>query len=338
MANTTPRDGEQHRQDLQTEIAARILILGCYITSHAFQPVDQPDGERIAWTFRTAHGARARYHWVSTRNVVSVGEGGEYRWQAEKAARLARRTGLDDAPRQEHIAQLLTQPTDSLERIIACLDQDTVYAKDDGPGRWVVKRGGTFLGTVHDEGARKKRRGRYAAWAPYAQRRDGIVGHFHDLDGARDAVAREWPTELADIAGELGIPAAQVLQVAEQVDQEWKSEARRAVLRDEAYTGTDARVTQDAAAEIRQRLEEPFRGERQARDRVVGTHPLAEAFEAERAEDGRLIGYTFRVGRLHSARYGWITSAGTYAHGLEAYRSQASTMLANALRDEAARR
>ncbi|MEV6133082.1 hypothetical protein AB0M05_40890 [Streptomyces violaceusniger] len=245
---------EAHRQELVTEVVARFLVLSSHITAHAFQPVDQPDGERIAWTFRTGHGARARYHWASTRNVISLGDGSEYRWQAERAARLARRTGLDEAPMPEHIALVTAEPDETLERMVAALDQDTVYVEEDGAGRWVVKRGGTFLGTVHDEGARM-RRGRYAAWAPYAERRDGIVGFFRDMDDARDAVVKAWPMELAEIAGELGVPVAQVLEVAEQVEQEWKAEGRRAVLRAEAYIGTDSRVTQAAAAEVRQRLE-----------------------------------------------------------------------------------
>ncbi|GAA0574788.1 hypothetical protein [Streptomyces mordarskii] len=245
---------EAHRQELVTEVAARILVLSSHITAHAFQPVDQPDGERIAWTFRTGRGARARYHWASVRNVISLGDGSEYRWRAEQAARLARRTGLDEAPMPEHIALVTAEPDETLERMVTALDQDTVYVKEDGAGRWVVKRGGTFLGTVHDEGARM-RRGRFAAWAPYSERRDGIVGFFHDMDAARDAVAKAWPVELAEIAGELGVPVAQVLEVAEQVDQEWRAEGRRAVLRAEAYTGTDSRVTQAAAAEVRQRLE-----------------------------------------------------------------------------------
>jgi hypothetical protein len=503
------QDAEQRRQELVTEVAARTLVLASHITAHTFQPVDQPDGEHIAWTFRTGHGAHARYHWVSTRNVLSSDDGSEYRWQAEQAARLARRTGLDEAPMAEHIALVTGEPTETLERMAASLDQDTVQLKEDGAGRWVVVRGGTFLGTVHDEGARM-RRGRYAAWAPYAERRDGKVGFHHDLDAAKDAVAQAWPVEVTEIAGELGVPVTRVLEAAEQVDQGWKAEGRRAILRAEAYTGTDSRVPQAAAAEVRRRLEAPFHGpadydgptglcgyddhttpllssgklaqhdrqqgvmggcpgscrpgrgsreeltirdttavfdnppcpwdlachakdgdlvvvdgqaievkglqvdkttnthvslvldrgsagplrftledrleyrrrvrrldvpcrkcfvyvvmevdevvdgvpntrlcglcdrpqpgemtEDQARARVAGTYPHAEVFQAKRTEHGRLTGYTFRAGRLHSARYGWITAAGTYAQGLEDYRAQAAAMLPMAVRDEQAAR
>ncbi|MDI9836255.1 hypothetical protein [Streptomyces sp. KAU_LT] len=250
MATTSAED---RRQELQTEVAARTLVLTEHITAHTFQPAAEPRGELIGWTFRTGHGSHARYRWVSTRHVIGQGDGYDYRWQAERSLRLARATGLDDTPLPQHLVQLLAEPTASLENINRCLDQDTVYAKPVGAGRWEIKRGGTFLGTVHDEGARM-RRGRYAAWAPYADRRDGIVGFFHDLDAARDAVARAWPVEVAEIAGELGVPVARVLETAEQVDQAWARQRCRALVRTEAHQGLDSRVTQAAAEEIRRRL------------------------------------------------------------------------------------
>lgn len=497
------------RQDLVTEVATRSLVLSHHVTAHAFQPVDQPDGERIAWTFRTGHGASARYHWVSVRGVVTSDNGCEYRWQAEQSARLGRRTGLDEAPLPDYIAAVTTEPTEVLERMAAALDKDTVRLEPTGAGLWAVTRGGTFMGRIHDKGARA-RRGRYAAWAPYADQLDGSVGHYHDLDAARDAVAKAWPVEVAEIAGELGVPVAQVLDVAHKVDQEWKAKRRRAVLNVRAYEGANSRVTQPAAAEIRQRLElsfhgpadydgprglcgyddhtapllpsgklaehdrqqgvlwacpgscRPARGSREeltmrdttavyrdaprprglacrakdgdlvvvdgqemevknlqvdettnahvwlvldgsigplrftledrleyrrrvrrndvpcrvcgvyvvmevdeavdgvpntrlcglcdrpqsdelttdaARARVERTYPQAEKFEPVRTERGRLLGYTFQVGRLHAARYGWITQAGGYGQALEDYRSQAAALLLPmAARDEAARR
>ncbi|MGW2657028.1 hypothetical protein ACWC1D_25650 [Streptomyces sp. NPDC001478] len=503
------QDDQTRRRELVTEVAARTLALASHATAHAFQPVDLSDSERIAWTFRTGHGARARYLWVSARNVVGQGHGYEYRWQADQSARLARRTGLDDAPMAQHIALVTAESTKTLESIAATLDPDTVRLEPDGAGRWAVVRGGDFLGTVHDEGTRM-RRGRYAAWTPYAERRDGKAGFHHELDAARDAVAKEWPVEVAEIAGELGVPVTQVLEAAERVDAEWKGKGRRVVVRAEAYAGTDSRVTQAAAAEVRRRLEIPFHGPAgydgpkglcgyddhtaplmssnklaqhdrqqgvmwacpgschparggleeltmrdtagvfynrprpqglacraeagdlvvvdgqpmevnglqvdkttnahvwllldgistgplrftledrleyrrrvrrvdvpcqgcsvytvldvdevvdgvpntrlcglcdrpqpgemtadQARARVAGTYPHTEAFQAERTERGRLIGYTFQAGRLHSARYGWITAAGTYAQALESYRSQAAAMLPMAARDERAAR
>lgn len=77
---------------------------------------------------------------------------------------------------------------------------------------------------------------------------------------------------------------------------------------------------------------------RQARQLVAGTWPNAEKFQERRAENGRLIGYTFQVGALHVARYGWITAGGTFAKALEPYRSQAYALLPMAERDERAAR
>ncbi|MYR55239.1 hypothetical protein GTY54_02920 [Streptomyces sp. SID625] len=92
------QDEQTRRQELVTKVAARTLVQASHATAHAFQPVDLQNGERIAWTFRPGHGARARYHWVSVRNIVSQGDGSEYRSQAEQTALPARRTGLGDAP------------------------------------------------------------------------------------------------------------------------------------------------------------------------------------------------------------------------------------------------
>lgn len=78
--------------------------------------------------------------------------------------------------------------------------------------------------------------------------------------------------------------------------------------------------------------------QREAQRLVVGTYPAAKGFEAERDEDGRLIGYTFQVGTLHGACYGWITTAGTFAKALEPYRSHAVALLPMAVRDEQAAR
>lgn len=78
--------------------------------------------------------------------------------------------------------------------------------------------------------------------------------------------------------------------------------------------------------------------EHEAKRHVTGTYPAAKGFEAERDEDGRLIGYTFQVGTLHGACYGWITTAGTFAKALEPYRSHAVALLPMAVRDEQAAR
>lgn len=77
---------------------------------------------------------------------------------------------------------------------------------------------------------------------------------------------------------------------------------------------------------------------RRARQLVAGTWPGARNFQERRAENGRLLGYTFQVGDLGSARYGWITAGGTFAQALEPYRSHAVDLLPVAERDERAAR
>lgn len=80
--------------------------------------------------------------------------------------------------------------------------------------------------------------------------------------------------------------------------------------------------------ELERKIREAF-GE--ARERVAREWPGAQSFKPEWAEDGRtLIGFTF----LFSRRYGWVTLAGTYARGLEPYRSVAAELLPIAVEQE----
>jgi hypothetical protein len=60
-------------------------------------------------------------------------------------------------------------------------------------------------------------------------------------------------------------------------------------------------------------------------------YPNAADFQPVTAEGaGTVIGWTFRVGR----RYGWVIPSGTYAKGLESYRSYAARVVPIALADE----
>lgn len=65
-----------------------------------------------------------------------------------------------------------------------------------------------------------------------------------------------------------------------------------------------------------------------------GDYPQADRFEPYRGQGGTFLGYTFQVGQLHSARYGWITPSGRYSKGLEAYRSTAANVLVHVAEDE----
>lgn len=110
---------------------------------------------------------------------------------------------------------------------------------------------------------------------------------------------------------------------------EYATTAERAFHQAEEDARTDTPDAADQAAEP---------GEQQARERMAGAWPNASKFEAEHDEEGRLLGYTFQVGALHGARYGWITVGGTYAQTLDPYRSYAVTLLPHAVRDEQAGR
>ncbi|MGW2106353.1 hypothetical protein [Streptomyces sp. NPDC001948] len=74
-----------------------------------------------------------------------------------------------------------------------------------------------------------------------------------------------------------------------------------------------------------------------AKRTMQGPWPTADHFESHRDDDGGFLGYTFQVGRINSAAFGWITPTGTYAKGLEPYRSYAAALLPIAVRDEQAR-
>ncbi|MCY0961485.1 hypothetical protein [Streptomyces sp. H27-H5] len=65
----------------------------------------------------------------------------------------------------------------------------------------------------------------------------------------------------------------------------------------------------------------------QARDAVAESYPTADRFEPLIDEDGETLHYTFQVGRLHGARWGWVTSAGTYGRSLERTRTDARNMI-----------
>jgi hypothetical protein len=114
---------------------------------------------------------------------------------------------------------------------------------------------------------------------------------------------------------------------------EYATTAERAFYQAEEAARAAAPQADEPAADQADELDE-----HEAKRRVTGTYPAAKGFEAERDEDGRLIGYTFQVGTLHGACYGWITTGGTFAQALEPYRSQAVALLPMAIRDEQAAR
>lgn len=75
----------------------------------------------------------------------------------------------------------------------------------------------------------------------------------------------------------------------------------------------------------------------QARGVVITTFPEAQDFRPVHDRQGRFLGYTFQSAPTDSARFGWITNAGSYSKGLEPYRFEAELLLPSAvLEDERA--
>lgn len=56
-------------------------------------------------------------------------------------------------------------------------------------------------------------------------------------------------------------------------------------------------------------------------NRVEGYQPIGLP------DSDEVIGWTFRVGQLHNARYGWVTASGTVALALEDYRDTAAELV-----------
>ncbi|MFJ3545436.1 hypothetical protein ACIPQH_25110 [Streptomyces rubiginosohelvolus] len=75
-----------------------------------------------------------------------------------------------------------------------------------------------------------------------------------------------------------------------------------------------------------ERQDGPVRTAMEAQDAVAAAFPTADKFEQVITEDG-LLGYTFQLGKLHGARYGWVTRYGTFGKSLEHRRSAARDML-----------
>jgi len=124
---------------------------------------------------------------------------------------------------------------------------DGVTVRPDGRGKWTVHRGRDFLGTIHDEGSEMKR-GRYAAWSPFAGP-DG-AGFHHEAGDAVEAVFQAWPVTVAEIVSETGRLAVDILAIAEAITVAWNAEGRRAVLRIASARGARTKMTRECAAEV----------------------------------------------------------------------------------------
>ncbi|MGW0889293.1 hypothetical protein ACWDYA_14145, partial [Micrococcus luteus] len=133
---------------------------------------------------------------------------------------------------------------------------DGVTVKADGRGKWIVVRGGDFLGTIFDEGPQMKR-GRFAGWSPYAGTKHNTTAFSHDPEAVVDSVVQAWPVTAADVVAQTGASLDDVLATAEAVTEEWQADGRRAVLRITAAKEAATKMTREAAVEVAARLTAP---------------------------------------------------------------------------------
>ncbi|WP_328427869.1 hypothetical protein [Streptomyces sp. NBC_00443] len=133
---------------------------------------------------------------------------------------------------------------------------DGVQVKADDRGKWIVVRGGDFLGTIFDEGPEMKR-GRFAGWSPYAGTPGNVTAFTSDPAEVVESVVQAWPVTAAELVAETGRSLDDVLGAAYEVTEEWKADGRRAVLAIAAASGQATKMTREAAAEVRTRLAAP---------------------------------------------------------------------------------
>ncbi|MGW1353042.1 hypothetical protein ACWCQE_27805 [Streptomyces sp. NPDC002409] len=156
---------------------------------------------------------------------------------------------------ERDMAETATKATTTPEPTPADVTRaDGVTISPDGHARWSVERGQDFLGVIWDEGP-EMARGRFAAWSPFAPARNGVAGFFADPDEAVEVIVGLWPTSPADIARETGAPLADVISEADALAEELERAGGR-VYRT-AIRGAAARLTNEAAAAVRERLALP---------------------------------------------------------------------------------
>ncbi|KOV94614.1 MULTISPECIES: hypothetical protein [unclassified Streptomyces] len=131
---------------------------------------------------------------------------------------------------------------------------DDVQVKADGRGKWIVVRGGDFLGVIFDEGHEMKR-GRFAGWSPYAGTRHNTTAFSSDPAAVVESIVQAWPVTAAEVVAQTGASLDDVLATAEQVGEEWQG--RRSVLRIASAKGAATKMTREAAAEVAARLAAP---------------------------------------------------------------------------------
>jgi hypothetical protein len=178
---------------------------------------------------------------------------GQYAASVERAEAEARKIGATVDPIHAAPAGAIPAPEPTPADVVRA---DGVTVKSDGRGKWIVKRGGDFLGTIFDEGPEMKR-GRFAGWSPYAGTPGNVTAFTSDPEEVVESVVQAWPVTAAELVAETGRSLDDVLGAAYAVTEEWKGEGRRAVLKIAAASGQATKMTREAAREVVARLAAP---------------------------------------------------------------------------------
>lgn len=96
-----------------------------------------------------------------------------------------------------------------------------VKIRRDGRMKWTVTRDG-HMGVIFDEAGMK--RGRWAAWSPFARVKGGIVAFTDDAEAAVDAVLATLPMRTRTLAEETGATREEIRQEAAALEEEWDGE------------------------------------------------------------------------------------------------------------------
>ena len=125
-----------------------------------------------------------------------------------------------------------------------------VKIRKDGRMKWTVERGG-HMGVIFDEEGMK--RGRWAAWSPFAHTPHNMAAFTDDAEAAVDAILATFPVRVAALARELGVSVVDVLAEAAALEAEWAELGPRAVLA-KVPNGASTALTGAAALTVRESL------------------------------------------------------------------------------------
>jgi hypothetical protein len=125
-----------------------------------------------------------------------------------------------------------------------------VVIRKDGGMKWTVERDG-HLAVILDEQGMK--RGRWAAWSPFARTPHGIAAFTDSAEAAVDAVLATFPVRADVIAREFGVPISDVLAEAAVLEAEWADLGPRAVFA-KVPNGRPVALAGAAALTIREAL------------------------------------------------------------------------------------